>query len=438
MEPTLASRSRVEVRGGTLSLANGRGGQPIHIGAEPRMVGRNPGCDLVLADKKVSAAHLELSATASGVRVRDLGSKNGTFLGEHRIVEAYLAEESTLRCGDTLLHFSPAEPEQVPISKMGGFGPLVGSSASMRALFEKLRVVAPSNLAVLILGETGAGKELVAQAIHQASDRSKKPFVVVDCGAIPASLAESALFGHERGAFTGAVSKRISPFVEAQGGTIFLDELGELPLEVQPKLLRVLAEQRIKSVGSNVYAEIDVRVVSATRRDILKEVNLGTFRSDLYFRVAQVRAELPPLRERADDVPALVERIMHDLGVGNGYRRITAESLDRAQRYDWPGNVRELRNVVALAMAYDKGGAIDLAAHITSIQVGAPSNPSAHEPRTFEHARRDLERAYFTALHNDCAGNVSEMARRADVDRKTVRECLRRHGIGGKTKGRAT
>ena len=194
------------------------------------------------------------------------------------------------------------------------FGPLVGKSAAMRTVFERLRKTAPTELSVLIMGETGTGKELVAQAIHEASPRAHKPFVVVDCGAIPASLAESALFGHERGRFTGAVDRRISPFVEADGGTIFLDELGELPIDVQPKLLRALAEQRVKSVGSNAYKPVNVRVIAATRRDLVREVNEGTFRSDLFFRVAQLRVELPALRSRLEDIPALVRRMMNDLG----------------------------------------------------------------------------------------------------------------------------
>jgi DNA-binding NtrC family response regulator len=429
MQPTMASRNRVDVRSGSLRVAGAKA-EPIHVGTEPRVVGRSPGCDLVLADPEVSAAHCELVATARGVRVRDLGSMNGTFLGPNRIDQAYLTEEATLRCGDTSLVFSPAKLEPVPLSKKGGFGPLVGDTPAMRALFEKLRVVSPTQLAVLILGETGTGKELVAQAIHGASDRAHKPLVVVDCGAIPASLAESTLFGHERGAFTGAVGKRVSPFVEAAGGTVFLDEIGELSPEVQPKLLRVLAEQRVKSVGSNRYESVDVRIVSATRRDILREVNQGTFRSDLFFRAAQVRIELPPLRERPNDVAALVQRMMAEAGAADSFRRVTAESLDRLQRHDWPGNVRELRNVVALALAYDRGGPIEVADHIASIQLGAASNPRANDPRTFEEARMDLERSYFASLYADCKGNISEMARRAAVDRKTVRECLKRHGIG--------
>jgi DNA-binding NtrC family response regulator len=431
MEPTVAGRPRTEVHGGALRV-DGSGSAALEIGAVPRVVGRNEQCDLVLADEKVSAVHMEVVATSDGVRVRDLGSRNGTFLGAHRIVEAYLSEEATLACGDTRLSFSPSKPEQVPMSRAKAFGPMVGRSPQMRALFERLRILAKADLTLLVLGETGTGKELVAQAIHHASPRAHEPFVVVDCGAIPPSLAESILFGHERGAFTGAVARRLSPFVEAKAGTIFLDELGELPLETQPKLLRALAERRVKSVGASAYTTIEARVVCATRRDLLQEVNAGTFRSDLYFRVAQARIELPPLRERPEDIPALVEHMMEDMGAPDAYERVTVESIDRTQRHDWPGNVRELRNLVGLALAFDDGGPIDLGAHFASAsaQAAGPMSPASPRGRTFAQAKQELEGAYFRALYAECGGNVSEVARRADVDRKTVRECLRRHRIG--------
>jgi transcriptional regulator with GAF, ATPase, and Fis domain len=203
----------------------------------------------------------------------------------------------------------------------------------MRAIFEKLGVVAPTTVSVLIEGETGTGKEVVAQAIHEKSDRASAPFVVVDCSAIPASLAESILFGHERGAFTGAVAKRVSPFVAAQGGTVFLDELGELPLEIQPKLLRVLAEQRIMSVGGTKYAPVNVRVIAATRRDLLEEIDKGAFRDDLYFRIAQERITVPPLRDRKDDLaPLLVrlfEKALYEAAKGNVTEMSKRSELNR-------------------------------------------------------------------------------------------------------------
>lgn len=433
MESTVVAKGRFEVRGGKLTVQRGNANKGLlEIGPETQVVGRNEACDLVLDDKKVSAVHMELVATERGVRVRDLGSRNGTFVGDTRIGEVYLSKNSLITCGDSSLSFSPHAPEQVSVPEAAEFGPLVGSSANMRSVFEKLRKAAPTELTVLVTGETGSGKELVAQAIHLASNRANKPFVVVDCGSIPASLAESALFGHERGSFTGAIDKRISPFAEADGGTIFLDELGELPIDVQPKLLRALAEQRIKSVGSNTYRPVNVRVIAATRRDLTREVNAGTFRSDLYFRVAQLKVELPPLRQRLEDVPALIRRMLVDLGDNGAYDRIPLESLERLMRHDWPGNVRELRNVVAVALAFNKEGPLDIAAHLSPLTSTAESTPT--RGRTFQDAKREVlarfEREYFTALWAECNGNVSEIGRRAAMERAHVRGYLRRHGIG--------
>jgi len=438
VESTVVAKGRFEVRGGKLTVQRGNANKSeLEIGPETQVVGRNEACDLVLDDKKVSAVHMELVATERGVRVRDLGSRNGTFVGDTRIGEVYLSKNSSITCGETVLSFGPNAPEQVSVPEMAEFGPLVGSSAGMRAVFEKLRKAAPTELTVLVTGETGTGKELVAQAIHQASNRSNKPFVVVDCGSIPASLAESALFGHERGSFTGAIDKRISPFIEADGGTVFLDELGELPIDVQPKLLRALAEQRIKAVGSNTYRPVNVRVIAATRRDLTREVNAGTFRSDLYFRVAQLKIELPALRQRLEDVPALIRRMLKDLGDDSSYDRIPHESLERLMRHDWPGNVRELRNVVAVALAFTKDGPLDVAAHLAPLTSTAESTPT--RGRTFQDAKREVlarfEREYFTALWAECTGNVSEIGRRAAMERAHVRGYLRRHGIGDPKSG---
>ncbi len=437
VDATIVTKGRFEVRGGTLTVAKGKGSKPrLEVGPDTVVVGRNEACDLVLDDRKVSAVHVELIATERGVRVRDLGSRNGSFINETRVTEVYLTKGTFLTIGDTMLEFTPTAVERVELPDLQGYGPLVGASAGMQTVFERLKKAAPTDLTVLVTGETGTGKELVAAAIHQASSRANKPFVVVDCGSIPASLAESALFGHERGSFTGAVDKRVSPFIEADGGTIFLDELGELPTDVQPKLLRALAEQRVKSVGANAYRSVNVRVIAATRRDLVREVNAGTFRSDLYFRVAQLRIELPSLRQRLEDIPALVRRMMEDLGDKNAYGRIMNDSLERLMRHDWPGNVRELRNVIAVALAFSKEGPIDLAQHLAPMSSASESTPT--RGRTFQDAKREVlarfEREYFTALYAECTGNVSEIGRRAAMERAHVRGYLRRHGIGDQGK----
>jgi DNA-binding NtrC family response regulator len=429
---TVNTIESAEVRGGSLAV-RGSKEPPLIIQHETQVIGRNEACDLIVDDRKVSAVHVELVATERGVRVRDLGSRNGTFIGHTRISEGYLTRHTSISIGDTVLEFYPTKPERIGVPDVVEFGPLVGVSQSMRSVFERCRQAAPTDLSVLITGETGCGKELVAAAIHGASNRAKKPFVVVDCSAIAPGLAESSLFGHERGAFTTAVSSRVSPFIEADGGTIFLDELGELPIDVQPKLLRALAEKRIKAVGSNKWREVDVRVIAATRRDIVREVNAGTFRSDLYFRVAQLRIQLPSLKERLEDIPALVQKMSRDLGDLEAYERITSDSLERAMRHDWPGNVRELRNLLSCALAFGKdGGPIDLMQHLNPLLPTTETTPS--HGRTYQDAKRELlarfEREYFTSLHAECDGNVSEIGRRAAMERAHVRGYLRRHGIG--------
>jgi DNA-binding NtrC family response regulator len=442
LEVTVGTKGRVEVRGGRIKASKAAGW--VEIGTDPIVVGRNAACTLVLDDGKVSAVHAEFVATENGVRVRDLGSRNGTFIGGVRVGDVYLLTATKLRLGETEIQFEPARPERIAVPAMPMFGPLVAQSAGMRAIFERLSKIAPTDLTVLIGGETGTGKELVAQALHMASARSKKPFVVVDCGSIPPSLAEATLFGHERGAFTGAVDKRLSPFVEADGGTIFLDELGELPVEVQPKLLRALAERRIKSVGGSAYREVDVRVLAATRRDLVRAVNSGAFRSDLYFRVAQVKIELPALRLRAEDIPVLVRRMLKDFGDEAAYERVSTMTLERLMRHDWPGNVRELRNAVAVAFALaGEGEEIDVAAHLGALAETPAAGPSnltssfaSMKGRQFQDAKRDVltrfERDYFAALSEESKGNVSEMARRAGMERAHVRAYLRRHGIVAK------
>ncbi len=441
MDATVVAKGRLEVRGGTLTVKRGQANvSSLEVGAETFVVGRNEACNVVLDDKKVSHVHMELVATERGVRVRDLGSRNGTFLGDTRVGEVYLTKPTVISVGDSALEFSPTSPEKVDLSESVEFGPLVGSGVGMRGVFERLKKASPTELTVLILGETGTGKELVAQAIHQASSRANKPFVVVDCGAIAPSLAESALFGHEKGAFTSADTKRVSPFIDADGGTIFLDELGELPIEVQPKLLRALAESRIKSVGGNTYRPFNARIIAATRRDLVREVNAGTFRSDLYFRVAQLRVEMPALRERLEDIPALVKKMMTDMGDRNAYARITNDSLERLMRHDWPGNVRELRNVISVALAFGKEGPLDLAQHLAPLVSSTASEFTPTRGRTFQDAKREVlarfEREYFTALYAECSGNVSEIGRRAAMERAHVRSYLRRHGVGDPSKSK--
>jgi DNA-binding NtrC family response regulator len=435
MATTVFSTQMLEFKGGRLRVEGTGAADEIVIGPEPAVIGRDPACALVVDQTGVSSMHAELVATPRGVRLRDLGSKNGTWVGDLRISEAFLTASTSFWIGRTEVVFEVRKPDTIDLPDIEQFGPLYGTSAPMRDLFRRLQKGAPTDLTVLVQGETGTGKELVAEAVHHASARAKGPFVVVDCGAIAPTLAEATLFGHEKGAFTGATSSRESPFVEANGGTIFLDELGELPLDVQPKLLRALAERRVKAVGSNTYKEFDARVVAATRRDLEAAVNAGTFRSDLYFRLAQVRAYVPPLRQRLDDVPGLIRHILDQHGKKGAFRRVNRSTLDRLLRYDWPGNVRELRNAVAVALALgEEGEPLDIAGAVGLKATKAKGKViEATAVRAYHDAKRDalhqFERAYFKQLHDATGGNVAEISRRTGLQRTHVRKYLRLHGL---------
>jgi DNA-binding NtrC family response regulator len=294
--------------------------------------------------------------------------------------------------------------------------------------------VAPTPLSVLVVGETGTGKELAAKAIHDAGHAgdAPRPFVVVDCGSIPPTLAESILFGHEKGAFTGASERRKGALAEADGGTLFLDELGELPLELQPKLLRALSEKQVRRVGGSVFEPIDVRVLAATRRDLGVEMNAGRFRSDLFFRIAQIRVELPPLRERLSDIPAIVDDVCRRAGRAEHTQAVLAWIEQRMASHDWPGNVRELVNVVSVAATLaDEPSAIDDV--LTLARDGEGLGGSRAATTAFGESKRAavsaFERDYFSNLARRCKGNVSEMARQSGMERHHVRAYLRKHKI---------
>ena len=409
------------MRGGRIVDAAGRA---VYIGEDPIIVGRGESSDVVVADAEVSAVHCELRATSRGVRVRDLGSTNGTFIHGIRIADALVTERCSIRIGSSDVHFEPsaAPTPSDPGAPLSSFGPLVGESAAMRRLYRVLQQVAPTELNVLITGETGTGKELVARAIHQGSARAGGRLEVLDCASLPSGLAESLLFGHEKGAFTGATHRTPGIFAHADGGTVFLDELGELPTVLQPRLLRAIAERSVKRVGGSAYEPVNVRVVCATRRDLRRDVNAGRFREDLYFRIAQVRIELPPLRERIEDIPLLVARACEMLGRADSARRVTSYIRARFATYDWPGNVRELVNVASVLASLGDG-----AAHELLPLESAPTE--ADSAQQFVEAKRAFEARYFRGLLDSTGGNISEIARRCGLARHQVRSHLRKLGL---------
>ena len=422
------------VRGG---IARTPDGKEIVIDVDPIVIGRDEGAQIRLSDPEVSAIHCELRAVNEGVLVKDLGSTNGTFVGSVRVREGIVAGAAEVLVGSTRITLEPTAKQRVDVGYSDRFGDLVGSSPKMRRVFGVLEKVANTALSILILGETGTGKEVVAKSVHDASDRKGGPFVVLDCGSIPASLAESILFGHEKGVFTGATERKKGALAEAHGGTLFLDELGELPIELQPKLLRVLAERQVKRVGGNTNEPIDVRVLAATRRDLGVEMNAGRFRSDLFFRIAQVRVELPALRERLDDLPLLVAEVCKRAGKPEAAIIVEEWIERRLGSYDWPGNVRELVNVaqVAATLAATPEAIDDvLTLARDSIADERGGGAARSGPQTaFAEAKRgaisSFERDYFTQLSRGAKGNVSEMARQSGMERHHVRAYLRKYGI---------
>jgi transcriptional regulator with GAF, ATPase, and Fis domain len=315
------------------------------------LVGQSPSCALRLTDPLVSRRHAAvLHTNGPELRVVDLDSSNGTFVGAVRIAEAFLRGGEILRLGDTAIRVDLVDLARAfPLSKATHFERVVGASVEMRRLYAVLERVAVSDVPVVIEGETGTGKELLAESLHDRSARAGKPFVVFDCTTVAPSLIESELFGHERGAFTGATGQRKGVFELAHGGTLFIDEIGDLDLALQPKLLRAIQRKEVRRVGGDRWIPIDVRVIAATRRDLDAEVQAERFRDDLFFRLAVARVELPPLRARIGDVAVLARHFWSELGGGES--PIPYDLLQRWETYRWPGNVRELYNEIARALA---------------------------------------------------------------------------------------
>ncbi len=390
-------------------------------------IGTLPENSLVLTDPTVSRRHAVVEETPGGYVLRDLGSTNGTFLDGVRVREGYLSSGSAIRLGQTEMIFSPLE-ERVEItrSQHDRFGDLIGASASMREIFSILERVSPTDITVLIQGETGTGKELAAHAIHRHSRRAAAPFVVFDCGAVAPNLIESELFGHEKGAFTDAVKSRQGALELADGGTVFLDEIGELTPSLQPKLLRALDQHEVKRVGAEQPVRVNVRVVAATNRDLEKEVKAGRFREDLYYRLSAVSISLPPLRKRREDIELIASHLLAAVSAGAG-KKLTGLSPEAAAAlaaYAWPGTVRELKNVLERASALSDGKRIE-ARDLFLTQGKKTSTLEGLSGKTLE----EIEKAAIHATLGAVAGNKTEAAKLLGIAYSTLYEKMKKYGM---------
>jgi DNA-binding NtrC family response regulator len=410
-------------------------GQPISIG-------KSPDNQLHLDDLTVSRYHLELTLRRGEIEVRDLESMNGTYIGEVRVARALVRPGTKLTIGsNTLLLVAEADGARSlrPDGELDAVPEIPGviaKSPAMRKVVASIVRLAASQVTVLLHGETGTGKEVLARALHDLSERRDRPFEVVDCGSMAPTLIASELFGHDRGAFTGAHGEHAGAFERAHGGTVFLDEIGELPLDLQPMLLGVLERRRFKRVGGVRERSVDVRVIAATHRDLRNATNLGTFRADLYFRLAVARVVIPPLRERTEDIGPLVRRFAEQLTGDPNAQPFDNRTLTALEAHPWSGNVRELRNVVESAVAL---GSIELEADGLGEVSGATTLENAsgatehllalpyREARALAVAA--FERKYLQELSEACNGNASEAARRAKMDRPYLLGLLRKHGL---------
>jgi DNA-binding NtrC family response regulator len=407
----------------------------VHDG-EICKVGSHESNDIVIRDPLVSRFHCRITRENGVWRVVDSGSTNGTKLDGVRVRDADVADGSALTMGDSIVRLKAGDAQRHDVvPTIPAFGALVGTSLPMRRLFALLEKVADTDINVLIEGESGTGKELVASEIMQRSGRADRPFIVVDCGAISPSLVESELFGHVRGAFTGADRDRVGAFEAADGGTVFLDEIGELPLDLQPKLLRALEAKEIRRVGENRPRRVDVRVISATNRSLEREVNKGRFREDLYFRLAVISARVPPLRERVDDLGVLVRSFLAQLGVPEEQRLFGPNVIAEMAKHDWPGNVRELRNYVERSVVLqsawpDSAQELSTHGHVSSSE---PAGIDLTVPfRTAKDSVIDaFERAYLSQLLEAAGGNMSKAARMAGMDRMYLHRIVQKHGLRG-------
>ncbi len=388
------------------------------------LIGHHAACDVAVADPFVSRRHCRIELTTDGVRLLDVGSTNGIFIGDTRVTQVNLPQQGSFRIGRSTVAFRVArDEEQITPTASADMGTLVGASAPMREVFALIERVAPSQATVLITGESGTGKELAARELHARSTRKQGPFLAVNCGAIPSSIIESHLFGHERGSFTGAVERMAGIFEQANGGTVFLDEIGEMDSALQTRLLRVLEERRVRRVGGTEDIALDFRLIAATNRDLREMVKVSTFREDLFFRLHVVTLEMPPLRERPDDIERLAHHFLMQFASEGRNVNFSKEAINALCTHAWPGNVRELRNVIERTLV------------LTSHDLITPEDLHLIA-RTCEDEQAGLrrqERLHLLDTLEGCGKNISRAARKLGIARTTLQAKMKRYRITAKS-----
>ena len=410
----------------TLVVTNADGEARVTHDGDVCRVGSHSSNDVVVKDRTVSRFHCRLIRDGAMWRVTDQGSSNGTRLDGVLVRDALFATHAKLTLGDTTIEVRTEDDRAVLLPSAPSFGSLLGASVAMKKLFVQLEKVAASEADVLIFGESGTGKELVAGEIAQRGPRADKPLVVVDCGALAPNLVESELFGHARGAFTGADRDRVGAFEAADGGTVFLDEVGELPAELQPKLLRALESREVRRLGETKARKVDVRVIAATHRDLEREVNAGTFREDLFFRLAVIQLQVPPLRDRKEDIPILVRAFLDALRVPEVEDALfPPRALAELAAHDWPGNVRELRNHVERCVVLQESTAPSKRRPPPAAGVDLQVPYRLAKEKVLD----AFEREYLSALLEATGGNMSKASRQAGMDRMHLTHLARKHGL---------
>ncbi|MCH9681761.1 MAG: sigma 54-interacting transcriptional regulator [Deltaproteobacteria bacterium] len=418
--PLISTRRRL----GALTLRVLDTGRTVSVARDRIIVGRSKTANLVLDHPSVSAAHLELCVRDHGVEIRDLGSTNGVRIGPVVLRSAVITPGTVISVGDCDVRLESANEVEVEVSTDECLGDMIGGSLAMREVFAKIRKIAQTPLDVLVVGETGTGKELACRAIHSLSDRRSRPLVTLDCGTLVRSLTEAAFFGYRKGAFTGADQDRPGYFEDADGGVLFIDEIGELPLDMQVKLLRALDRREVIRVGETQARTVDVRIVAATNRDLQRMVADGLFREDLYFRLSRARIELPPLRRRGNDVVRLARWFVAQVARHRHVRLTLADgAAEVLLRHPWPGNVRELANAMQYAAHTAEGEVVG----VEDLVLGAPLSPAEIDRLCllpYKAAHSELDRVYLARAMREAKGSRSACSRNVGISRTTLRRRL--------------